>query len=78
MKISYLQLLMSLNLRHPEHYQRPSFSSIIHYLSASKELLLQWVEEADTVSSRAGEFGAPLSEAESLYKDLQNTYINKQ
>jgi hypothetical protein len=64
--------------RHPEHCQRPPFSSIIHYLSASKELLLQWVEEADMDPSRAKELGAPLSEAESLYKDLQNAYINKQ
>ena len=38
--------------------------------------MLQWVEEADMISSRVKELGAPLSEAESLYKDLQNTYIN--
>ena len=29
-------------------------------------------------SSRAGELGAPLSEAESLYKDLQNVYADTQ
>ena len=47
------------------------------YLSNSKELLLQWVEEADEMSSGARELGGSLSAAESLYKDLQNVYISK-
>ena len=64
--------------RNPIHSKRPSFAEIGHYLSKSNDHLLHWVEEADTVSSRAGELGAPLSEAESLYKDLQNVYADTQ
>ena len=64
--------------RHPVHSRRPTFSEISDYLSTSNDLLLQWMEEADVVSSRARELGAPLSEAESLYQDLQSIYTDTQ
>ena len=64
--------------RNPAHSKRPSFSEVGLYLSKSNDHLLQWVEEEDMTSSRAGELGAPLSEAESLYKDLQNVYADTQ
>jgi hypothetical protein len=35
---------------------------------------MQWVDEDATSSQRATVLGAPLSEAESLYLDLQNIY----
>ena len=62
--------------RNPVHSKRPSFAEIGHYLSKSNDHLLQWVEDEDLMSSRARELGAPLSEAESLYKDLQSVYTD--
>ena len=59
--------------RHPVHSKRPSFSKIFSYLKAPNEQLLQWVDE-DAASQRARTLGAPLSDAESLYLDLQNVY----
>ena len=42
----------------------------------SNDTLLGWWEEDETVvSSKAGELGAPLSEAVDLYKDLQEVYL---
>ena len=73
-------MALSLNVMHrnPVHSKRPPFSEIGLYLSKSNDHLLQWVEEEDMMSSRAGELGAPLSEAESLYKDLQSVYADTQ
>ena len=60
--------------KHPVHSKRPSFSKICSYLKAPSEQLLQWADEEATGSQRARLLGAPLSEAESLYLDLQNVY----
>ena len=64
---------ISILCRHPVHSKRPSFSKICSYLKAPSEQLLQWADEEAT-SQRARVLGAPLSEAESLYLDLQNIY----
>ena len=64
--------------RNPVHSKRPSFADIGRSLSTSVDLLLQWVEEDDSISSQVGVLGAPLSEADSLYKDLQNVYADTQ
>ena len=62
--------------RNPTHAKRPPFSQISHYLSTSTDILLQWREEDEAVSVGASKLGASLEEAENLYKDLQDTYIN--
>ena len=62
--------------RNPVHSKRPSFADIGRSLSTSVDLLLQWVEEDSSISPQVGVLGAPLSEADSLYKDLQNVYAD--
>ncbi len=61
--------------RHPVHSKRPNFSKICGYLKAPSEQLLQWVDEG--ASHIAMMLGAPLSEAQSLYLDLQNVYKDR-
>ena len=74
-----------LNLRNPDHSERPTSSKISHYLmSFSVNKLLEWAEEegegaeALSLKARSRELGAPLSEGKELHKDLQNTYHTSQ
>ena len=74
-----------LNLRNPDHSERPTSSKISHYLmSSSVNKLLEWAEgegeetEALSLKARSRELGAPLSEGKELHKDLQNTYHTSQ
>ena len=56
------------------HFQQFSNKQLpVVYLKAPSEQLLQWADEEAT-SQRARVLGASLSEAESLYLDLQNAY----
>ena len=76
--ISMTLLELHFNPRNPVHSKRPSFSDIAVYLNSSNQLMLQWVEEPNLEFPKMGDLGAPLSEAGSLYKDLQNVYVGTQ
>ena len=61
--------------RNPAYSARPTFGAIFGFLNAPDEQLLKWSEEdRSTMSYRAAELGAPLTEGSELYKDLQFTY----
>lgn len=63
--------------RNPVHSKRPPFSKISTLLNTSRNILPQWSGEdyLSNVVPKASELGAPLTEAEVLYDDLQNTYF---
>lgn len=69
--IAYLPI----TCRNPAYSTRPTFGAIFGFLNAPDEQLLKWSEEdRSTMSYRAAELGAPLTEGYELYKDLQFTY----
>ena len=58
--------------RNPTHSQRPPFSEISATLNGSSSTLLLWTGDDRSV---VGELGDQLSEAQFLYQELQNTYL---
>lgn len=58
----------------PEHSCRPTFDSIHDYLDSDEGTLLQWLPADIVVNRQAHVLGAPMSEANDLYTDLQRTY----
>eukprot|EP00731_Ephydatia_muelleri_P029387 Em0020g1031a len=62
----------------PEHSCRPSFDSIHDYLDSDEGSLLQWLPEDVVRNRQAHVLGAPMTEANDLYLDLQRTYQQRQ
>ena len=60
--------------RHPETFQRPTFSAIKQHLSLPEAELLRWTEEDKATHLEADKLGADLLCAQDLYKDLQMAY----
>ena len=58
--------------RNPTHSERPSFSKISETLNMSRDTLLEWTRDGGT-----SELGGELYEAKNLYRDLQNTYLQR-
>ena len=66
-----------LNLRNPEHHQRPSFEEICAYLR--QQPINKWNQDDDSVSATEDgnvPLGAELEAATHLYLDLQETYTS--
>ena len=59
--------------RHPEHTERPTAADILGNFCKSERVILAWRTE-DPVSPLSRTLGAPLSEGETLHRDLQNKY----
>ena len=59
--------------RNPEHTERPTAADILGNFCKSERVLLVWRTE-DPVSPLSHALGAPLSEGETLHRDLQNKY----
>ena len=65
--------------RHPEHWSRPTFLSLLKTLSVSATTtggeLLNWSErDSCRVLAQATALGAPLEAGRNLYPELQNAY----
>ena len=60
--------------RHPVHSKRPRFSEICDYFKTPTKQLLWWNDEDNVTSQQARTLGAPLSESQLLFQDLQNVY----
>ena len=59
--------------RNPAHAERPTAADILGNFCKSERVLLAWTSE-DPVSPLSRTLGAPLSEGETLHRDLQNKY----
>ena len=59
--------------RNPVHSERPTAADILGDFCKSERVLLGWRVE-DTVPLLSRTLGAPLSEGETLHRDLQNKY----
>ena len=59
--------------RHPAHTERPTAADILGNFCKSERGLLAWRAE-DPVPLLSRTLGAPLSEGETLHRDLQNKY----
>ena len=59
--------------RHPAHTERPTAADILGNFCKSERGLLAWRAE-DPVPLLSHTLGAPLSEGETLHRDLQNKY----
>lgn len=64
-------------VRHPEPEERPTFTSLVQYLSQAKELLLQHCITTEEIneSPNATVIGGPLEAGHGLFKDLQIKYL---
>lgn len=65
---------LTFHCRNPVYNDRPTFAAIFDLLNAPDETLLKWSEEDKSVSDRAAELGAPLTESSELYRELQLIY----
>ena len=59
--------------RHPEHTERPTAADVLGNFCKSERVILAWRTE-DPVPQLSRTLGAPLSEGETLHRDLQNKY----
>ncbi len=64
----------SLSSRHPVPTSRPRFSEVCTFLNSTDEVLLNWSNADKAIGARVMEIGAPLSEGNNLYLDLQYMY----
>ena len=64
---------LATSCRNPVHSERPTAADILGDFCKSERVLLGWRVE-DTVPLLSRTLGAPLSEGETLHRDLQNKY----
>ena len=64
---------LATSCRNPVHSERPTAADILGDFCKSERVLLGWRME-DTVPTLSRTLGAPLSEGETLHRDLQNKY----
>ena len=64
---------LALSCRNPTHTEMPTAVDILGNFCKSERVLLAWKVE-DPVSLLSRTLGAPLSEGETLHRDLQNKY----
>ena len=63
----------ALSCRNPSHTERPTAVDILGNFCKSERVLLAWRSE-HPVSPLSRTLGSPLSEGETLHRDLQNKY----
>ena len=64
--------------RHPAAVQRPTFNELQISLQQPDYELLKWSEEDKaTYSENTRTIGATFQEGESLFRMLQNSYVNR-
>ena len=64
---------LALSCRNPTHTERPTAVDILGNFCKSERVLLAWRAE-DPMPPLSRTLGAPLSEGETLHRDLQNKY----
>ena len=67
---------LATSCRNPVHSERPTAADILGDFCKSERVLLEWRVE-DTVPLLSRTLGAPLSEGETLHRDLQNKYKSR-
>ena len=79
LKQSYsMPLLYSTLCRHPKTTGRPSFASLVFYLSKPDTELLAWSDDDRKCHPQASLLGAFMAASTHLYPLLQTTYMDEQ
>ncbi len=71
---SIVAVLISILNRNPNPENRPTFCDVAIALNQTDSFLMNVPQE--DLTGRAGELGAPLSEAIEMYLPLQKSYLN--
>ena len=67
-----------MSYRHPESIQRPTFNGLHAMLNKPDNSILAWtVQDESLYSENARTIGAVYEDGETLFSDLQKTYITK-